>query len=205
MTQAPAIDRDAGAFVAPETSHGRRARHRDHEPRSSAGRRLRSAASWALVLAAAVLLWPAQWGGLVGLTIVNGQSMEPNYTTGDLVVTWRQSSYEVGDVISYTVPDGQDGAGGHVIHRVLTVDGTDELTYTTMGDNNPTADQWLLTAADVTGVEVLHLPGVGLVLSPAVLPYILAAAIGGIVTVLLWSRSDADEPDGDENPAGGAA
>lgn len=161
------------------------------------GRRVRSVIGWFLVGVAALLLWPAQWGGLTGLTIVSGHSMEPTYETGDLVVTWRQSEYQPGDIVSYTVPEDQAGAGGHVIHRIETATEVDgELVYTTIGDNNPAADQWSLTADDVTGTAILHVPGLGRMLGPAVLPIIIAAALGGIVTVLLWSRSSEDD-DGD--------
>lgn len=171
--------------------------------RTSAGR-VGSVLGWLLVAAAAILLWPAQWGGLTGLTIVSGHSMEPTYVTGDLVVTWRQADYAPGDVISYTVPADQPGAGGHVIHRIVTAEpGTGGTVYTTLGDNNPAADQWDITAADVTGSAILHVPGLGRFLGPAVLPIIFAAALGGIVTVLLWSRSSGDD-DGEpaqEDPA----
>jgi signal peptidase len=160
-------------------------------------RRIPAVLGWLLVAVAAVLLFPAQWGGLTGLTIVSGHSMEPTYITGDLVITWRQASYEPGDIVSYTVPADQAGAGGHVIHRIETADAVSgETVYTTLGDNNPTADQWLITADDITGTAILHVPGLGRFFGPAVLPILLAAAIGGIVTVMLWSsRSEDDEDD----------
>lgn len=172
----------------------------DTEPTTAdrpVARRVVSVPGWLLVIAAAVLMWPAHWGGLTGLTIVSGHSMEPTYYTGDLVVTWRQADYQPGDVVSYTVPDGQPGEGGHVIHRVVTAEQVDgELVYTTLGDNNPTADQWLLTADDITGTAIFSVPGLGRYLGPTVLPILLAAVIGAIVSVLLWStRTDDDEDD----------
>lgn len=158
--------------------------------------RVRSVLGWVLVAVAAILLWPAQWGGLTGLTIVSGQSMEPTYYTGDLVVTWRQADYAPGDIVSYTVPADQPGGGGHVIHRIVTAEpGPSGTVYTTLGDNNPAADQWAITAADITGTTILHVPGLGRVLGPAVLPIIAAAALGGIVTVLLWRDSEDDHGD----------
>ncbi|MFM9597455.1 S26 family signal peptidase, partial [Streptomyces scabiei] len=65
-------------------------------------RRRRATRLVGLVLAAVavVVLWPATWGGITGLTIVNGHSMEPTFSSGDLVVTVRQFSYAVGDVVS---------------------------------------------------------------------------------------------------------
>lgn len=157
----------------------------------------RTLAGWLLLAAAAILLWPASLGGLTGLTVVSGQSMEPTYVTGDLVVTWRSAGYEIGDIVSYTVPAGQPGEGGHVIHRVSDVTMIDgEPVYTTLGDNNPAADQWQLTTGDITGAAVIHVPGAGALLGPALLPYLAAAAIGAIVTVLLW-RGATDDDDTD--------
>ncbi|WP_420115169.1 signal peptidase I [Pseudactinotalea sp.] len=186
-TQAP--DRAGlGACVTPADAPERPTAER------TTARRVRSVLGWVLVAAAAILLWPAQWGGLTGLTIVSGHSMEPTYVTGDLVVTWRQSDYAPGDVVSSTVPEGQPGAGGHVIHRIITAEPTSAGTiYTTLGDNNPAADQWAIAADDITGAAILHVPGLGRFLGPAVLPIILAAALGGIVTVLLWSRPSEDD------------
>ena len=60
----------------------------------------------------AVLLWPAPLGGVVGLTVVSGHSMEPTYHSGDLVITARQPSYAAGDIVSYVVPAGEFGGGG---------------------------------------------------------------------------------------------
>jgi len=184
ITQAP--DRaGTGACVIPS------------EPQPPARSKARVVLGWLLVAAAAVLLWPAQWGGMVGLTIVSGHSMEPTYYTGDLVITWRHASYEPGDVVSYTVPADQPGAGGHVIHRVATAEqlGSGELGYTTVGDNNPAADQWTLTADDIAGTAVVHVPGLGRFLGPAVLPILVAGALGGIVTVMLWPSRSTDEDD----------
>jgi len=41
------------------------------------------------------------------------------YHTGDLVLVERQSSYHVGQLISYRVPKGDPMAGAEVIHRII--------------------------------------------------------------------------------------
>jgi len=160
--------------------------------RSSRGRRVRGALSWLLLALAVVALWPAQWGGFLGLTIVSGHSMEPTYYTGDLVVTVRQPGYAVGDVVSYRVPAGQPGAGGRVIHRIESIQNG---VIVTEGDNNPDIDPWVFATGDVTGRAVLHIPGVGLMWSPSVLPVIIAIIVGIAVTVLLWPSKPEPEPD----------
>lgn len=140
-----------------------------------------------LLVAGLLILWPAVWGGFTGLTVVHGHSMEPSYVAGDLVLTLRQSSYAVGDVVSYVVPAGQDGAGGRVIHRIHTIDDTGDVpVYTTLGDNNPEPDIWRITPADITGKAILRVPGVGTMLGGQTYLLLIGAAAGLIVLVLLW-------------------
>src|SRR5213592_2340237 len=65
----------------------------------------------------AVLLWlalPQGLGGRAGWVLVSGTSMLPHLHTGDLVLARHRSSYHVGEVIAYRVPEGQVGAG-HVV------------------------------------------------------------------------------------------
>lgn len=147
------------------------------------------------LVAGVIVLWPATWGGVNGLTVVQGQSMEPTYATGDIVVTHREADYEVGDVVSYVVPQGQPGAGGRVIHRIATADGAGSATrFTTQGDNNATADVWTITARDITGKAIAHVPGVGALFGGRTLPIVLGAAGAVVVMTLLWpSRPRPDE------------
>ncbi len=144
---------------------------------------LRAVAGWVLLAVGAVLLWPAPLGGVVGLTVVSGHSMERTYHSGDLVITARQPSYAAGDIVSYVVPAGEFGGGGRVIHRIV---GLSAGHYTTQGDNNAATDPWSFEDGDVTGRAVAVLPGVGRLWSPQVFPFVIALAVGGIVTLLLW-------------------
>ena len=133
-----------------------------------------------------VALWPATWGGLIGITVVNGHSMEPSFETNDLVLTVRHRFYEVGDVISYKVPEGQDGAGGRVIHRIIAVDDSNTTAvYTTQGDNNTSVDPWTFTTPDVVGEAALRIPGIGAAFNGSS-GLLAGAAAGLLVLVLLW-------------------
>src|SRR5215210_1217236 len=89
--------------------------------RGSFPRRVIGALAWLPVLAALWLLAPTQWGGHLGLTVVSGHSMEPTYYTHDLVFTWKRDTYAPGEVVVYTVPEGDPGEGYHVVHRVRAV------------------------------------------------------------------------------------
>ncbi len=154
------------------------------KPRRSAWGILGSVVVFVIAL---VLLWPAQFGGITGLTIVSGQSMEPTYGSGDLVISIKQSSYEPGDVLSYMVPAGQPGEGGRVIHRVFSIDSSSgEASYITKGDNNPNLDPWRFSADDVMGKALLHIPAVGAVLGGVSNPIVVGLASGLLVTMLMW-------------------
>jgi signal peptidase len=79
--------------------------------RRRVGGRLLRIGSLALVVAI-VALWtvvlrPVSLGGPAAYVFVSGQSMEPTLRTSDLVVALEQSSYGIGDVVVYRVPDGE--------------------------------------------------------------------------------------------------
>lgn len=96
---------------------------------------------------------PAPIGGRVTMSIVHGSSMQPTYSTGDMVFSLGRSSYDVGDVIVYATD------GGDVIHRI--VGGSDTDGFTTRGDNRTAVDEWTPTASDVGGTPFLRVPRAG--------------------------------------------
>lgn len=149
------------------------------------------------LLAALVIgwvLWPSSLGGCTTLTIVSGQSMEPTYATGDLVVS-RCGPVEVGDVIVYTPPDV---GGARVIHRII---GGDETGYVVQGDNNDFLDPWNPTPDDVLGSPVLHLPKVGAFASILLSPLTWISLLVLALAIVIWPGKDESEP-ADENEPG---
>ena len=124
------------------------------------------------------LLWPSSLGGCTTLTIVSGESMEPTYYTGDLVVS-RCGPVEIGDVIVYSPPDV---GGARVIHRI--VDG-DASGWIVQGDNNDFLDPWKPTEENILGSAVLHLPQVGkfaaILLSPLTWISLMVVALAVVV------------------------
>lgn len=162
--------------------------------RTSPLRRIVSLVAAALTIGA---LWPAQFGGITSLTVVRGQSMEPVYRSGDLVITVRLPDYAIGDIVSYTVPEGQPGAGGRVIHRIIgedaagTARGADgaALPYLSQGDNNPDIDPWRFAANDVMGVAVLSVPVVGGLIGSLGDPVVIGLGAGLLVTIILWPKN----------------
>lgn len=161
--------------------------------------------TWAIVLlsiAAVVLLWPARFGGATTWIIVTGNSMEPTYRAGDIVMVRSVGAPEVGDVAVFAVPDGV-GSGSLVIHRV--VGERPDGSYIMQGDNRNTVDEWRVGRSDVVGRPLLRLPGLGNAALQLSGGSFTAPSIGLAVTLLLWPRRKevggrSDEPHGDDDP-----
>jgi signal peptidase I len=143
-------------------------------------------ALWLVVLLLVVwLIWPASFGGRLGLVLVAGTSMEPTYRLGDVAITWR-SEPGVGDVVLYLVPDGV-ARGQPVIHRI--VGGTPEA-WIAQGDNNARPDEWTPASDDVLGVAVVRIPIGGRVLGMLRSPVAIAALAGTAVALWMWPERD---------------
>lgn len=153
--------------------------------------RTRSAISLVAALAAAWVMLPASFGGRTTYTVVSGRSMEPTYHTYDLAITYRTASVGVGDVIVYRVPEGEPGAGGQVIHRVVGGDGVNG--YVTRGDNREGPDSWRPRSADVVGKVVTLVPRGGRLLSMMFNPGNLGLVAVGFLAWALWPRPEESE------------
>jgi len=136
-----------------------------------------------LVLLAAV--WdnfaPLQLGGQAAYVIINGNSMEPGFHSGDLVIVQPASSYNIGDEVAYRDAD----LGKYVFHRIV---GQDLERYVLKGDHNSWIDSYHPTNAEVVGKLWIHQPGLGKVIEWLRTPIVLAVIAGGsgaIVMVVL--------------------
>jgi len=152
----------------------------------------------ALLAAAVFLLCPLASGNPSRVIIVSGHSMEPTFHTGDMIIALPSDHYERGQVVPYRVPEGDPGAGGLVIHRIVGGDATNGFVM--QGDNNPSPDIWTPKPADMVGRKVVLIPRVGLLMAWLRQPAVLAALIAGLVTmfILLGDRKPAG--DGDRQP-----
>lgn len=129
-----------------------------------------------------LLIWisfaPIQVGGPAGYIIVNGNSMEPVYQRGDLVLTLRADQYAVGDIVAYRHP-----RIGLVIHRIV---GEERGHFILKGDHNTWLDSYRPTTDEVVGVAWQHLPRLGNILiqlrSPAALAS-LTVVLTGLVAL----------------------
>lgn len=143
---------------------------------------------WMVVVCICLALWPASYGGRMGMVMVAGESMQPIYELGDAVITWREP-VEVGDIILYRIPEGVVGAGAPVIHRVIGGDGNG---WVTQGDNRAQPDDWHPTDLDVLGVAKWKIPLGGEVLA-VVRSWWFIGAMGAIaIGLFLWPDADAE-------------
>lgn len=124
------------------------------------------------------LVWtafgPVQLGGPVSYVIISGNSMEPDFQVGDLVLARKRALYQVDEVVVYNHPQI-----GHVFHRI--VDGNRE-GFVLKGDHNEWLDSYQPGADDILGRYWLKIPGAGQIIrflrQPAVfVAFILIAAI----------------------------
>src|SRR3954452_18028146 len=107
-----------------------------------------------------VLFWaqylrPQTLGGNASYVLVSGQSMEPRYHTGDLVLVLKHKSYHPGELIAYRVPKSDAMAGAQVIHRI--VGGDAKHGFVVRGDNRTAPDVWRTKAADIIGAKAVRL------------------------------------------------
>lgn len=125
-----------------------------------------------VALAWLFLFRPLGLGGMTGYVVVAGNSMQPTYQTGDLVITRSTPTYEVGDVVAFRIPDDGSGSRPVVIHRIIGGDATEG--YVLQGDNNDHRDLWRPLPQDVLGRAWLHIPHGGVALAAPRSPLVLA-------------------------------
>ena len=168
-------------------------------PRAAVRPRLAHARTVALIAAqvafVAALLWfclPQALGGRAGWVLVSGTSMLPRLHTGDLVLVEHRSSYHVGEVIAYRIPDGQVGAGHVVIHRI--VGGNGRTGWKMRGDNRTARDLWHPTNHDVIGSKLVRIPDAWVVLRILHMPVLLGlfAAFGAFFLIAFGQDGEAD-------------
>ncbi len=120
---------------------------------------------------------PPQLGGQATMIIVNGNSMEPVYHSGDLVIVHSKEVYQVGDIIAYK----NLHMGRYVIHRIVD----EEMNrFILKGDNNSWNDSFEPTSNEIIGKHWLRIPVFGKIISWLRTPIYLslsASLLGGFL------------------------
>ena len=131
------------------------------------------------------LLWffaPAALGGQTSYISTYGDSMEPQFRTGDLALVRPSESYQIGDVVAYK----SDLLQTEVMHRIVDIQ---DGRFTFKGDNNSWIDPEQPRQDQLIGTLALRIPQGGSwidrLTSPpmlALITFTLLASGGGIIT-----------------------
>ena len=104
-----------------------------------------------------VLLWvglgPTQLGGAVSYVVINGNSMEPDFHMGDLVITRRSVESNLDQRVVYIHPQI-----GYVFHRIVDENASG---FILKGDNNDWLDTYQPGTSDILGEYWFDIPGAG--------------------------------------------
>jgi len=119
--------------------------------------------------------------------VVSSGSMVPELQVFDVLVVQGNDpfeSVEIGDVIVFNRPEGQDRV---IVHRVASITPGDPLTITTKGDANPTSipgTDFPITEEEYIGKVAYVIPQVGYVtrvLTPPINYIIIAIIISAMI------------------------
>ena len=149
---------------------------------------------WQAVLAALLLVFiitawiffaPLQVAGQASYVIINGNSMEPHFHLGDLVIVHQVPDYQVGDIVVYRNADLKS----LVFHRIIALN----LDHFVMkGDNNGWTDSYQPSQSELVGKLWFYLPKAGNIVrwlrSPVVMA-ILAGALGATLGIILTTHN----------------
>lgn len=128
-------------------------RYRRKTPTATPTKALRSGVQLALFLLAWNFFAPLGLGGSTAYAMIVGNSMGPEFKTGDLVAVRPSPQYRAGDIVLYQHPDI-----GTILHRII---GRQRGGFLLQGDNNPSPDSYYPVPQEIYGRLMLHLPQMG--------------------------------------------
>ncbi len=131
-----------------------------------------------VTIAAWVIFAPVQIGGQAGYVIVNGQSMEPNFHYGDLVIVHQAASYTTGDSVVYHSAELKS----FVFHRIV---GMNLDHFILKGDNNGWIDSYQPAQDELIGKLWIYIPKAGNIVKWLRTPIVMALFVGTTGIILL--------------------
>jgi signal peptidase I len=129
-----------------------------------------------------ILFAPSKIGGQTSYVIINGNSMEPGFHRGDLVLVKTAPEYREGDIVAYK--DAKMGA--YVFHRIIAIK---QERFILQGDNNSWKDDYQPTHNEIVGKLWLRVPKMGVTVEWLRAPLHLALATAGLGGVLMTSSN----------------
>ena len=121
---------------------------------------------------------PIQLGGQTAYIVIYGNSMEPDFHSGDLIITKHALEYQIGDLVAYRNKD----LNNYVFHRII---GQNNDRYILQGYNNPNEDSYHPYKSEIVGKYWFQMQQMGAIIQNLRIPasFILAA----ILSYALWS------------------
>lgn len=137
-----------------------------------------------VLFAALAAIWiafaPTMVGGQASYVVVNGNSMEPGFHRGDLVIVQAASIYNVGDIVTYRNAE----LNAFVIHRIIAIE---QDHYVFKGDNNSWVDTYHPIGAELVGKLWIHVPKLGKAMEWLRLPIHMGLTTGLLGGILMAS------------------
>ena len=162
-----------------------------------ARRVLPSVLIWTTVGLCALWLWPSRFGGDTTPLVVDGNSMKPTYSSGDLIIAHADDHYQPGEIIVFKIkPPGNHARDHLIVHRLISI--APDGRITTQGDNRGVADGFVVTTDDIVGRARLRIPDGGTILPLLSRWWILGAVAGVIATMSLWPPAPSEVDSADE-------
>jgi signal peptidase I len=121
-----------------------------------------------------VIFGPIQLGGDVSYVIISGNSMEPDFHNGDLVVTRKQPKYGIENRVVYAHPQL-----GFVFHRIIGLDGEN---FVLKGDNNYWLDSYQPAQDEILGKYWFFIPSGGTIIRTLRMPLFFSIFVVLILT-----------------------
>lgn len=109
------------------------------------------------------------------IMIVQSGSMEPAIKTGSVVITKPAAEYNVGNIITFTLPQSPKRPITHRINEIKTE--ANAISYITKGDANNGPDQEEIKKENIIGKVLLSVPYLGYAVDVAKNPYGFIAII----------------------------
>ncbi|NWG07606.1 MAG: signal peptidase I [Chloroflexi bacterium] len=133
-----------------------------------------ASAFWVVLMIVTWLAFaPTQAGGMASYIIVVGNSMEPGFHIGDLVITHKETNYQIGEAVVYRNLE----LGNFVFHRIIS---EDMGRFTLQGDNNSWIDTYQPSREEIIGRLWLHIPKGGVYVQKMRAPLAMAMAAGAL-------------------------
>ena len=146
-----------------------------------------------LLVTAALTFFAPRFGWQVD-TVLSG-SMEPAIPTGSILVARPVPSDEIqiGDIITFS----GSGRDRFITHRVIEIEQTNGIVFTTKGDANNAKDPFSVPAEKVVGKVLVHIPFIGFIFSFVKTPIglFLTLVLPGLLIIVLelqeiWNTLD---------------